>query len=146
MPPQLNLLFLCNPAEQYTLFTSALAAAGFRLLIAHHEERAKRILLTRSVDAIVIHHDGINESSPITSMLKRAAPSAPIFRFGDEKCGPQAGIEAICHADLQDEVLASAVAIFFRQWLRPPRLASAVRLRGENVPAPLAAVRAWPSA
>jgi hypothetical protein len=132
MSSKLTLLFLCNPSEQHALFVSALTAANFQLVVAHHEEQAKRLLSTRTVNAIVIHHSAIKRIGSLCESLKRVAPTTPILRIGDGFPGPQPGVDAVYRVDLQDEVLTHAVAIFLQQSLAKNRSRAAITVSSEE--------------
>ncbi|HUI84467.1 MAG TPA: hypothetical protein VL240_09595 [Candidatus Binatia bacterium] len=133
MRPRLTLLFLCDRSEHHALFLSALVAAEFEPVLAHRTEQAKRYLSSHAVDAIVIYHPGLDDIAPVTGTLKRTAPSTPILRLNHRGEGPQPGIDATFFADLQDEVLTRAVALFLRQSLAgasPQRVAEPARKAG----------------
>ena len=115
MSARLTLLLLCDRTELHSPFTSALMAAGFQLLIRHQPEGVKILLSHASVDAIMIHHDSIRDSGRTGAALKMLAPRTPVILFaGDsEVAKPEPGIDSICRADVRDEAVARAVAIFF---------------------------------
>jgi hypothetical protein len=123
MNPRLTLLLLCNQCEPYALFISALVSADFQVLIARDSTRARKFLQSLSIDAIMILPDGEDGEAAAGAELKRLAPRAPVLMLTKPGQQRQAGIDAMWHADLGDEVLASAAALFFRQWLAPSRLA-----------------------
>ena len=120
MRSRLTLLFLCDRSQPYTLFLSALEAAGFKVIVAHRPEQAKEYLSSRAVDAIIIHHPGLDDIAPVTATLKRLAPRAPILRVNHRGEAPQPGVDATFFVDLQDEVLTHAVALFLMQSLAGP--------------------------
>ncbi len=119
MSAQFTLLLLCDQREPYLLFISALQSAGFQLLIARTAVRARRFLSDTTVDAILIL-DGA-DSTALGSELKRMAPGTPILLRGEETQERQPGIDALWQADLQDETVANAVAMFFQQSLMKSR-------------------------
>ncbi len=124
MSPRLTLLLLCNDCEPYSLFISALVSAEFHVLIARGPVRARKFLQSLSVDAIMVLPSGKGAEAAAGGELKRLAPRVPVLMLGGAGEQRPAGIDALWHADLEDEVLASAAAIFFRQWLAPSRHAS----------------------
>jgi hypothetical protein len=138
MSARLTLLLLCDQTELNSQFISALLATGFHLLIEHHPEDAKRLLSRAPLDAIMIRHDAVRNGSLVGAELKVVAPRTPIILFpGDTNCrGPQLGIDSICHADVRDETLARAIAVFFHSALssQPPN--RLLRPRGDNVQVP----------
>jgi hypothetical protein len=127
MSAQLTLLLLCDPREPYFLFISALKSAGFEVRIARTEVRAKRFLSDTTVNAILILDRDLCYRDATGSELKRMAPGVPILLRGEESQERQPGIDALWQADLQDEVVANAVAAFFRQSLGKPRVTAMAR-------------------
>lgn len=114
MSAQFTLLLLCDQREPYLLFISALQSVGFQLLIARTAVRAKRFLSDTTVDAILILDSDYGDGGAVGSELKRMAPDTPILLRGE---GRQPGIDSLWQADLEDEAVASAVAMFFQQSL-----------------------------
>lgn len=126
MSQRLTLLFVCDHPELYTAFVSALISAGFQLLMAHNLQRAKKFLAQLNVDQIMVSHDGHGEGSALAEQLKRMAPQTPILLLAQHGELPP-GSRPVCFADFQDEVVARAVATFFRQSLTGSRLTGAGR-------------------
>jgi len=134
MSARLTLLLLCDPSELPSLFLAALAAADFQLLFAQHVEHATSILSSLIVDAILI---GLG-SALGAAELKRAAPRTPTILLSSESraLDAQGGIDSVCRADLKDEVVARAVAVFFRQSLllgRPQKNALLPREKRDRI-------------
>jgi len=117
MSAQFTLLLLCDQREPYFLLISALRSAGFQVLIARTAVRAKRFLLDTTVGAILILDGDCCDVDAIGRDLKRMAPGTPILLRGEETQERQPGIDSYWQADLEDEVVANAVAMFFRQSL-----------------------------
>jgi hypothetical protein len=124
MSAQFTLLLLCDQREPYFLFISALKSAGFQVLIARTAVRAKRFLSNTTVDAILILDSDYADGTAVASELKRMAPGTPILLRGEER---RPGIDSLWQADLQDEAVANAVAMFFRQSLMKSRPAVMAR-------------------
>src|SRR5271170_1593789 len=122
MSAQFTLLLLCDQREPYFLFISVLKSAGFQLLIARTAVRAKRFLADTTVDAILMLDSGYGDGAAVAGELKRMAPDTPILLRGEER---QPGIDSYWQADLQDEAVANAVAMFFQQSLMRSRPAVA---------------------
>jgi hypothetical protein len=120
MSAQFTLLLLCDQSEPYFLLISALQSAGFQILIARTAVRAKRILSDTTVDAILILDSDYGDGAAVAVELKPMAPGTPILLRGEER---QPGIDSLWQADLEDEAVANAVAMFFRQSLGKSRAA-----------------------
>lgn len=129
MNAQFTLLLLCDQREPYFLFLSALKSAGFQVLIARNAVRAKRSLSDTTVDAILILGSDYGDDTAVASELKRMAPDTPILLHGEKNREQQPGIDSLWQADLQDKVVANAVATFFRQSLARSRPAEVARPR-----------------
>jgi len=125
MSAQFTLLLLCDQREPYSLFIAALKSAGFQVLIARTAVRAKRFLSDTTVDAVLILDSDCCDGNAISMQLKRMAPGAPILLRGEENQERQPGIDSLWQADLRDEVVANAVAMFFQQSLGRSRPAVA---------------------
>jgi len=125
MSAQFTLLLLCDQREPYFLFISALQSAGFQVLIARTAVRAKRYLSETTVDAILILDGDYGDGNGIGKELKRMAPGTPVLLRGEENQERQPGIDSLWQADLQDEAVANAVAMFFWQSLGRSRNAVA---------------------
>ncbi len=121
MSAQFTLLLLCDQHEPYSLFISALKSAGFQVLRARTPLRAKRFLSDATVGAILILDDDGCDRDAIGSELKRMAPGTPILLRGEGNQGRRPGVDSFWQADLQDEVVANAVAMFFQQSLMKAR-------------------------
>jgi hypothetical protein len=117
MSAQFTLLLLCDQHEPYFLFISALKSAGFQVLIARTAVRAKRFLSDATVGAILILDGDRCDGNALGRDLKRMAPGTPILLRGGENRKQEPGVDSIWQADLQDEVVANAVAMFFQQSL-----------------------------
>ncbi|MFZ0311183.1 MAG: hypothetical protein WAL85_00630 [Candidatus Korobacteraceae bacterium] len=124
MSAQFTLLLLCDQREPYFLFIAALKSAGFQVLIARTAVRAKRFLSDTTVGAILILDSDCGDGNAIGKELKRMAPGTPILLRGEENQERQPGIDSFWQADLEDEVVANAVAMFFQQSLMRSRPAS----------------------
>jgi hypothetical protein len=135
MSARLTLLLLCDQTELHSPFISALLAAGFQLLIEHRLEGAKLLLSRLPADAIMVCHESLQDGGVVGAELKRIAPRTPIILFprGSHNLGPQLGIDSVCHADPQDEVVARAVAVFFYGALTPPSQRLPVAAASPNV-------------
>ena len=116
MSARLTLLFLCDQIDTYSLFASALLAAGFHVLIEHTAEGAKRRLAHATADLVMIRHHDMSADSQLGVELKLLAPRTPIVLLAAESqpASPHPGVDSVCHADTRDAVLAQAVAMFFR--------------------------------
>ena len=121
MSAQFTLLLLCDQREPYFLFISALQSAGFQVLIARTAVRARRFLSDTTVDAILILDSDYGDGAAVGSELKRMAPDTPILLRGEKNQERQPGIDSLWQADLEDEAVANAVAMFFRQSLGKSR-------------------------
>jgi hypothetical protein len=124
MSAGLTLLLLCDQYEPYFLFISALKSTGFQVLLARTALRATRFLRDTTVDAILILGHDHGDSNAVGSELKRISPDTPILLHSEEKHERLPGIDSLWQADLQDEVVIGAVAIFFRRLLETSRLGS----------------------
>jgi hypothetical protein len=121
MSARLTLLFLCEQTEAHSVFISALLAADFHVLLAPDSAYARLLLSSLAVDAIMITHDTVRNNHSAGLELKLAAPGTPLIMCHDGSLGPQAGVDSLCSADLRDETIARAVAIFFRQSMASSR-------------------------
>jgi hypothetical protein len=121
MSPRLTLLFLCNRVDSNAVFIPAFISAGFHLLIARHTEEAKTLLSSLEVDAIFIWHEGVSHLAG--AELKLVTDHTPVILLRDQGQGEQRppGVDSVCQLDPRDEVLAFAVAVFFRQSLGASR-------------------------
>jgi len=121
MSAQVTLLLLCDQSEPYFLFISALKSAGFQVLIARTAVRAKRFLSNTTVDAILILDSDCCYGNAIGKQLKRMAPGTPILLRSEKNRERQPGVDSFWQADLEDEAVANAVAVFFQQSLATSR-------------------------
>jgi len=127
MSAQFTLLLLCDQREPYFLFISALKSVGFEVLLARTAVRARRFLSETRVDAILIIDSASCNSKAVGRELKRMAPETPILLRGEENQERPPGIDSLWQADLQDEAVANAVAMFFRQSLARSQHATVAR-------------------
>jgi hypothetical protein len=124
MSARLTLLFLCDRSESDSLFISALIASEFQVLLAHDINYAKVLLANFCVDAIMISHMGSQGDVPVGASLKLVAPHTPLIlcNNGSNAASSHAGVDSVCSADLKDDSVARAVALFFRQSIVGSRL------------------------
>jgi hypothetical protein len=147
MSPRLTLLLLCESGEPYSVFISALMAAGFDVLVARTAGQATKFLSRTAVDVIMILRDDPGRDKGLGCELKRMAPAAQVLWLG--RSGQQSqpsGIDALCNADVGDEVVARAVAVFFRQWLPPAAVSAAKNGQAKTREVSLAGVGPAPAA
>jgi len=131
MSTGLTLLFFCNQAASYVRFIEEFQAAEFQVLVVPSLAHARAILLTRSVNAIVIGQDG---TEPLATQLKRLAPGVPIFLLTGREQPLPVDVDAIWRSEIDDQVATRGMAQFFRhlfgphqQSLRPRLVLGAVR-------------------
>lgn len=121
MSTRLTLLFLCDQSSLYSGFISAFASAGFQVLLANSLSHASKILTSQQVDAVIIRHDGQRDDRPVAARLKGMMPRLPVVLVTDEAQARPATIDSIWRAEIGDEVVTRAMAMFFRQYFRPTR-------------------------
>ena len=114
-----TLLFLCDRAQQYEVFISEFRNAEIRILIARNLDQAKSMLLSKPADGIVIRHDSAADDRSLAVKLKRIAPRTPVFLITDQKQQPQAAINSIWRGELNDRLVARAIALLFRHLFQP---------------------------
>ena len=117
-----TLLFVCDQAHFYSSFIDAFVATDVQVLIARNVAQAEAFLLRSPVHGILLRHDGNRDDRRLASQLKRIAPRVPIFLLTDQAQPRQPDIESIWRADLGDETIARAMALFFSQVFKPPGL------------------------
>jgi hypothetical protein len=109
-----TLLFICDQVQQYEVFVSEFKSAEIRILIARNLTQAKTMLLGKPSDGIVIRHDSAADDRPLAAKLKRIAPRTPVFLITDQKQQPLAAVDSIWRGELNDRVVARAIALLFR--------------------------------
>jgi len=117
-----TLLFLCDQSHCYSSLISAFVAADVQLLIARNVEQAEALLLRKSVHGILIRHDRNRDDRRFANHLKRTAPRVPIFLLTDQEQPRDPDIESIWRADIGDETITRAMALFFSQVFKPSGL------------------------
>jgi hypothetical protein len=124
MSARLTLLFLCDRSESDSLFISALIASEFQVLLAHDINYAKVLLANFCVDAIMVSHMESQGAAPVGASLKLVSPHIPLILCSDgsDEANSRAGVDSVCSADLKDDSVARAVALFFRQSIVGSRL------------------------
>jgi len=107
--------------------------------VAQHVEQAKKLLTTVATDAIMILHSSLPQGRRLGAELKSIAPRTPVILFDNETDSPvpPEGIDSLCRADLQDESVTRAVAIFFRQILTLSRRQKHIGLQGGSMSFPI---------
>jgi hypothetical protein len=123
MSARLTLLYLCDRSEADSFF-SALIASEFQVLLAHDINYAKILLANFCVDAIMVSHLGSQGDAQVGANLKLVAPHTPLILCddGSHAASSRAGVDSVCSADLKDDSVARAVALFFRQSIVGSRL------------------------
>ena len=120
-----TLLFICDQVQQYEVFISEFRAVEIRILIARNLTQAKAMLLGKPADGIMIRHDSGADDRPLAVKLKRIAPHTPVFLVTDQKQQPQAAIDSIWRGELNDRLVARAVALVFRHLFQPSQALTA---------------------
>jgi hypothetical protein len=130
-----TLLFVCDQVQQYENFISEFRAVETRILIARNLTQAKTMLLGKPADGIVIRHDSAADDRPLAAKLKRIAPRTPVFLITDQKQQPLAAVDSIWRGELNDRVVARAIALLFRHLFQPSEAlqTSKLKLRESNV-------------
>jgi hypothetical protein len=120
MSSRLTLLFLCSQCEPSPVLMSALESADFQLLVARTQKEAGQLARTFRVDAILVYPNLPGVGRLACTSLKRQVPRTPILLLTNERLQPEAypGIYSVLHADVYDEVLSCAIALFLRECLR----------------------------
>ncbi len=138
MSARLTLLFLCDRSEADSLFISALIASEFQVLLAHDISYAKVLLANFCVDGIMVSHLESQGDVPVGAHLKLVAPHTPLILCSDgsSATGSRAGVDSVCSADLKDDSVARAVALFFRQSITGSRLRRVRNALDEDVRVP----------
>lgn len=121
MSPRLTLLFLCDQSPLYCGFISAFAAAGFHILLAGSVSHASKILDKRVVDAVIIRHDSQCDDRLAAVQFKRLLPRTPIVLITDQPQPRHDAIDSIWRAEIGDDVVIRAMAMFFKRYFRPTR-------------------------
>lgn len=130
-----TLLFVCDQVQQYENFISEFRAVETRILIARNLTQAKTVLLANPADGIIIRHDSAADDRPLAAKLKRIAPRTPVFLITDQKQQPLAAVDSIWRGELNDRVVARAIALLFRHLFQPSEAlqTSKLKLRESNV-------------
>lgn len=130
-----TLLFICDQVQQYEVFISEFRAVETRILIARNLIQAKTMLLANPADGIIIRHDSAADDRPLAAKLKRIAPRTPVFLITDQKQQPLAAVDSIWRGELNDRVVARAIALLFRHLFQPSEAlqTSKPTLRESNV-------------
>lgn len=119
MNSRLTLLFVCDESQLYSEFLTEFRSADFQVLIARNIARAKAILLTRSVNAIVLSHDDRRDDRALAPRLKRSSPGVPIFLLTDQEQPRPDDIDSIWRLEAGDAVVARGMAVFCRNLFQP---------------------------
>ena len=119
MNSRLTLLLVCDQSDFFSAVLTEFRSADFQVLNARNIARAKAILLTRSVNAIVLCHDGLRDDRALAPQLKRVAPGKPIFLLTDREQPRPDDIDSIWRFETSDEVVTRAMAVFCRNLFRP---------------------------
>ena len=119
MNSRLTLLFVCEQSRLDSVFLAEFRSADFQVLTARSLDRAKAILLTRSVNALVLCHDEYRDDRALAPQLKRIARGVPIFLFTDREQPRPDGIDSIWRFDPGDAALARAMAVFCHNLFQP---------------------------
>jgi hypothetical protein len=119
MNSRLTLVFVCDQSHLYSGFLTEFRSADFQVLTARNIAQAKGVLLTRSVNAIIICHDGLRDDRPLAPQLKRTAPDVPIFLFTAYQQPLPEDVDSIWRFDQGDSVVARGMAVFCRNLFKP---------------------------
>jgi hypothetical protein len=119
MITRLTLLFLCDQVESYARFIEEFRAAEFQVLVARSLAHAKAILLTRSVNAIVLGQDCTRRERDLATQLKRIAPAVPIFLLTNQEQSRPVDVDSIWRLEMDDDVVTRGMAQFFRHLFHP---------------------------
>lgn len=119
MNSRLTLLFVCNQPRLYSAFLPEFKSADFHVLIARSLVRAKAILLTQSVNAILLCHDGHCDDRALAPQLKRMSPGVPIFLLTDQEQSRAADIDSVWRFDPGDAAVTRGMAFFCQNLFRP---------------------------
>lgn len=119
MSTRLTLLFLCDHAGSYACFIEEFRAAEFQVLVARSLAGAKAILLSRSVNAIVLGQDCTRGEHALATQLKRIAPTVPVFLLTNQEQPRPVDVDSIWRSEIDDQVATRGMAQFFRHLFHP---------------------------
>ncbi len=119
MNSRLTLIFVCDQIHPGSAFLTEFRSADFEVLSVRNIARARAILLTRSVNAIVLCHDDRRDDRELAPQLKRIAPGVPVFLLTDQEQPRPDDVDSIWRFEPGDAVVARGMAVFCRNLFQP---------------------------